>query len=593
MALIGALVVLISLIRSTRSQGNEALVRTKYGPVQGAVRQFLADSDQPIRSVRKFLGVPYAAAPVGELRFQPPRTPAPWKPHVYNATYYRSVCYQDPTYNEYFWPNSSHPQSDDCLYLNIYTPANSSSLFPVMLYIHGGGYEAGSPVVSPGDVIPLWGVVLVSIQYRLGPLGFITTGDSIAAGNYGMLDQVEALKWVQENIANFGGDPSSVTIFGESAGGSSVGLHLLSPLSEGLFHKAIAISGVSKSPFAIGSTSRVAAQSRKTAEQLGCATHTSSQMMTCLLHKDAGDIPVDDMNVWRPIVDGYFLPKAPEELAEAATLRRVPLMAGFTAQDGASFLPEVYRVLSSANYKEITGYVFRQIGSPYGQGMDRPLPNDLLDVLVLLYKPWASTHDAFRLKRGLAASVTDYCFAAPVHAELMLHSKAGAPTYLYQYDHRSKLSPSPLWTGVTHKDDTPYEFGFPLMNLTIPHEFDDTDRDVSRLVITLFTNFAKYGNPTPEPVRGVTWDRFNSSHMTYLRIQEHPGMATNYEPTKLEFWNKYYRQSLDRGDGCTPDTTAKGRGSHVSAAAGLAVLLAGPISALLAACRFNFHPMSE
>ena len=540
---------LLGSLSSAFTSKENSIVSTKYGPVQGAVRQFPADSDQPIRSVRKFLGVPYAAAPVGELRFQPPRTPAPWKPHMYNATYYRSVCYQDPTYNEYFWPNSSHPQSDDCLYLNIYTPANSSSLFPVMVYIHGGGYEAGSPVVSPGDVIPLWGVVLVSIQYRLGPLGFITTGDSIAAGNYGMLDQVEALKWVQENIANFGGDPSSVTIFGESAGGSSVGLHMLSPLSEGLFHKAIAISGVDFSPFAVETRLRAVHHTRKLATRLGCPVEPIAQMLSCLRATEAHRFPIDDVNVWKPVVDGAFLHDWPEKLRAAGKAHGVPFMAGFTREDGAYFIQP-----SGLTLDTFSAYSNAYTTAAIGRGRD--IPDVALKTVSFFYTPWPYTADAFKLKRGLASIITDCFFTAPIHAELSLHSETAAPVYLYQFTHRSKLNPSPPWKGCAHKDDTPYEFGFPLMNLTIPHEFDDTDRDVSRLVITLFTNFAKHGNPTPEPVRGVTWDRFNSSHMTYLLIKEQPEMALNYRPTKVAFWNTFYPNLASEAPPARPVQTA-------------------------------------
>ena len=552
----GYLLVISTLCLASRFLGEEIRIQTRFGSIQGRDRHF-PDAQGSIKSVHKFLGVPYAAPPVAELRFQPPKPPPSWKPRVYNATYFRNVCYQDPAYNKFFWPNFSQLQSDDCLYLNIYTPANSSSekpLYPVMVYIHGGGYEAGTPVVSPGDVIPLWGIVLVTIQYRLGPLGFITTDDSNAPGNYGMLDQVEALKWVQKNIGDFRGDPSSVTIFGESAGGSSVALHLLSPLSEGLFHRAIAMSGVATSPFAIGSSCEMTRQSRMTAEKAGCRAESKSGMMKCLRSKSVKEISVQDVNVWRPIVDGNFLLDSPDNLRRAGKFYRVPFMAGFTNQDGASFFPQLFANLTSENYRATTAAVFQEIGSRYGQKMATDIPKDILDTLVLLYKPWAHTYDSFKLKRGLAAVVTDYCFAAPVHAELTLHSQAGAPVYFYEFSHRSKFNPSPPWKGVAHKDDTPYEFGFPLMNLTVLQEYDDTDRNVSRLVITLFTNFAKYGNPTPQPVRGVTWDRFNSSHMTYMRIQAEPEMALNYQPTRMAFWNVFYSKELNSsGNTCASD----------------------------------------
>ena len=146
--------------------------------------------------------------------------------------------------------------SEDCLYLNVYVPAQNDSLnptteYPVMVYIHGGAFTSGTALLSPGLVLPTYGVVLVTIQYRLGPFGFLSTRDSNSPGNYGMLDQVLALKWVNENIKNFGGDPNKVTIFGFSAGGASVGLHLLSPLSKGFFHGAISESGVDLSPWSV------------------------------------------------------------------------------------------------------------------------------------------------------------------------------------------------------------------------------------------------------------------------------------------------------------------------------------------------------
>ncbi|XP_078377736.1 cocaine esterase-like [Oculina patagonica] len=230
-------------------------VTTKYGDIEGLVASYPAysypNASGPFKSVSKFLGVPFAAPPIGELRLKPPQPPKEWKPNVRPAKKHGNVCWQGKYYEQmikHFDPNFSY--SEDCLYLDVYTP-NVSSNLPVMVYIHGGSYELGSAVLFPGDILALYGVVVVVIQYRLGPFGFLTTGDLAAPGNYGMLDQVEALKWVKENIEHFGGDPNKVTIFGVSAGGTSVALHLLSPLSQGLFHQAIAESGVDLSSFAI------------------------------------------------------------------------------------------------------------------------------------------------------------------------------------------------------------------------------------------------------------------------------------------------------------------------------------------------------
>ena len=527
------------------SGGNEIYVTTTYGTIQGNIRYF-KEINRTIKAVNKFLGIPYAAPPVGKLRFKPPQQPKPWKPSIYNASYFRSVCIQDPEYNDFFWPNLTINQSENCLFLNVYSPhqdPDSEELYPVMVYIHGGGYDAGSPAVSPGDVIPLWGIVLVTIQYRLGPFGFITSGDCEASGNYGMLDQIEALKWVQNNIRSFGGDSSAVTIFGESAGGSSVGLLLLSPHSKGLFHRAISISGVDLSPFAIGSSEEVTKQSKKVAKQVGCSVKDSRKMVECLRSVDAFKIPVKEVNVWRPIVDENFLPDTPRNLRKAGRFHYVPYMAGFTSREGSYFFPELLDSVTPANFRSYTETVFYNIGNKYGQMLKGNLPQSLLDAITLLYTPWSDQQDHIKTKVGLADAVGDFTMTAPTHTDLALHS-THAPVFLYEFAHRSNLSPRPVWKGVAHKDDTPYEFGFPLMNLTVLQQYNDADRNISDMLITLFTNFAKYGNPTPQPVLGVTWEEFNSSHNAYIRIQRQLEMAVNYRPTKMAFWNNYYERML-------------------------------------------------
>ena len=527
------------------SNGGEVRVTTTYGTVQGSIRHF-EDINRTIKAVDKFLGIPYAAPPVGDLRFKPPQQPQPWKPAIYNASYFRSVCIQDPEYNDFFWPNLTIPQSEDCLYLNVYSPhrePDSKELYPVMVYIHGGGYDAGSPAVSPGDMIPLWGIVLVTIQYRLGPFGFITSGDLEAPGNYGMLDQIEALQWVQHNIEFFRGDSTAVTIFGESAGGSSVGLLVLSPLSKGLFHCAISISGVDLSPFAIGSPEEVTKQSKKIAKQVGCSVKDSRKMIDCLRSVDAFKFPVKEVNVWRPIVDENFLPDTPKNLRKAGKFQYVPYMAGFTSREGSYFFPQLLDDVTSENFRFYTEAVFYAIGNKYGQTLQGDPPKSLLDAITLLYTPWSDRDDDIKTKVGLADALGDFTMTAPTHADLVLHNKH-APVFMYEFAHRSNLNPRPLWKGVAHKDDTPYEFGFPLMNLTVLQQYDDADRNISDMLITLFTNFAKYGNPTPQPVHGVTWEGFNSSHKAYIRIQSQLEMAVNYRPTRMAFWNEYYERML-------------------------------------------------
>ncbi|NXF09936.1 SASB hydrolase, partial [Smithornis capensis] len=222
-------------------------VETKYGRVRGY--QFKVDMAE--RSVNVFLGLPFAKPPVGSLRFSEPQPPEPWK-GVRDATSYPPMCLQDPAQGQYFSDMITNRKekvplqvSEDCLYLNVYTPISTGEQkLPVFVWIHGGGLVFGAASTYDGSALAAFeNVVVVTIQYRLGVLGYFSTGDKHSRGNWGYLDQVAALQWIQENIIYFGGDPGSVTITGESAGGISVSALVLSPLAKGLFHKAISESG--------------------------------------------------------------------------------------------------------------------------------------------------------------------------------------------------------------------------------------------------------------------------------------------------------------------------------------------------------------
>lgn len=266
-------------------------------------------------------------------------------------------------YNEYLKLFTESPvYNEDCLYLDIYTP-NVNLNLPVMVYIHGGAYEFGSAVTSPSDILALQGLVVVIIQYRLGPFGFLTTGDSAAPGNFGMLDQVEALKWIKDNIENFGGNPNKVTIFGQSAGGTSVSLHLMSPLSKDLFHQAIAESGVDLSSFAIQPTSFGVSNAAKLAEKLSCADKDQNAMIHCLREKEASDIKKAADSIaadaiantqslpayltWAPVVDKNFLHDTPRNLRHKRNFKSKPFMISFNSQETAEIVGVLFNSSSS------------------------------------------------------------------------------------------------------------------------------------------------------------------------------------------------------------------------------------------------------
>ncbi|OXB61787.1 hypothetical protein ASZ78_004060 [Callipepla squamata] len=238
----------LTALAATGQKAEQPEVVTKYGTVRGyQIRVNAAE-----RSVNVFLGLPFAKPPVGPLRFSEPQPPEPWR-GVRDATSYPPMCLQNKEIGQFFSDAVTNRKekvrlqmSEDCLYLNIYTPVSTGSQeqLPVFVWIHGGGLVFGAASTYDGSALAAFdNVVVVTIQYRLGIVGYFSTGDKHARGNWGYLDQVAALQWIQENIVHFGGDPGSVTIFGESAGGISVSALILSPLAKGLFHRAISQSG--------------------------------------------------------------------------------------------------------------------------------------------------------------------------------------------------------------------------------------------------------------------------------------------------------------------------------------------------------------
>ena len=557
--LIVAVIVVACFSLALTIPSEKPLVETKYGRIFGKNRHF-SDEDSDIKNVNTFLGIPYASPPVKSLRFRPPKPPAQWKPATYDATSFKKVCAQFRF--SYFensirlvWPGFKWDKdsSEDCLYLNIFAPGknatNTSQVYPVIVFIHGGSYAFGTTArhTTPGEVLPRWGVVLVTIQYRLGPFGFMTTGDAAAHGNWGMLDQVQALKWIQENIRAFGGDPKRVTLLGVSSGGASVGLHLLSPLSKGLFHQAIAESGVEFSPFAFRSVEEAVLKTKTAAKRLNCDTKNHYEMVACLRTKDAHEIVVK--YGWEstgplpgPVIDNYFIYDTPENLRRSGQFHPVPLIGGFNSNEGSHNTPPQYHPPT-----EITPVVFRDSIKDFVENKtshDNKITAGLIeDAVEFQYTPWNKTPDSPTLLQKIVDMQSDYYVAAPTVEVLGIHSEK-APTYMYEFGHKSELNTAEDWRGVQHGDNTPYDFGAPFLNISSLN-FTKEDQNVSSLIMSLYANFAKYGVPTPSSVHGVTWGEFNKTHRSYLLIQGIPKMQANFKPQRMAFWNSYYPQLLN------------------------------------------------
>uniref|UniRef100_A0A3Q1GKF9 Carboxylic ester hydrolase n=2 Tax=Acanthochromis polyacanthus TaxID=80966 RepID=A0A3Q1GKF9_9TELE len=497
-----------------------------------------------------FKGVPFADMPG---RFEKPKRHPGWG-GVLKATEFRPRCLQ---------PNlisTDSRGSEDCLYLNIWVPHGSSVAkdLPVMVWIYGGAFLVGGSMganfldnyLYDGQEIAERGkVIVVTLGYRLGTLGFLSTGDSSMPGNYGLWDQQAAIAWVHRNIRSFGGDPDNITIFGESAGGASVSFQTITPHNKGLFKRAISQSGVSLCPWAVNRNPRRFAE--EVALKVNCPIDDT--MAACLKMTDpvqltmAGfidmnsspDSPIVNNLVLAAVIDGDFLPDEPSNLFHNAA--DIDYIAGVNNMDGHIFsgvdfpsinsinintpLEDVKRLLA-AHTKEKGAAGYQNAYSTYSSAWDNP-----------------SNPSQTTIKKTIVEIGTDYIFLVPIQAALYLHaSNAGTGrTYSYVLTEPNRmgglLKPYPSWMGADHADDLQFVFGKPY---TTPIGYWPRHRDLSGYMIAYWTNFAKTGDPNNGDLKvPATWPRFTGDGAQYLEI--HNKMNKNYIKQRMRlryvnFW---------------------------------------------------------
>ncbi|XP_072488352.1 liver carboxylesterase 1-like isoform X2 [Notamacropus eugenii] len=501
-------------------QSSTPVVDTQYGKVQGKLES-LQGFD---KTVNVFLGVPFAKAPLGPLRFTPPQPAKPWD-YVKSTTTYPPMCAQDPVSGQLLSDlitnreeKISLKMSEDCLYLNIYTPADLSkkTKLPVMVWIHGGGLLVGAASTYDGLALSaLENVVVVAIQYRLGIFGFFSTGDEHAPGNWGYLDQVAALQWVQKNIANFGGDPGSVTIFGESAGGVSVSSLVLSPLTKNLFHRAISQSGVAIMDCLYNSS--LAAAIEKVATFSGCKTVTSASLVHCMRQKSEEQLldtglkmglfgldflgdPLEKISFLHGVTDGVFFPKSPEELLAEKKFNHIPYIIGINNHEFGWILPT-------------------------------KIPKNLTPILTKEYL--GMTNDPIKRKDLFINLLGDLMFGIPSVRVARFHAASGAPTYMYEFQHRPSFSTNlkPETVKADHGDEIPSVFGAPFLRGGSPEE----EKKLSRAVMKYWANFAKNGNPNGEGL--PKWPAYNQDE-GYLEIDITSKAAKKLKEKEVKFWTE-------------------------------------------------------
>jgi para-nitrobenzyl esterase len=468
------------------------VVKTDTGKVRGK----LSTDGQ----VRVFLGIPYAAPPVGKMRWQPPQPAEKWH-GVRDVTEFGHRCIQTNVFQDMIFRDPG--QSEDCLNLNVWTPAkNKNAKLPVMVWIYGGGFVAGATSEPRQDGVYLAhkGVVVVSMNYRLGIFGFFVSPELVAeshqhaAGNYGLMDQTAALRWVQKNIKQFGGDPKNVTIFGESAGSFSVSTQMASPLAQGLFAHAIGESGgafyshgLSYAPLGEREkTDPEFAQQVLGTSDLNALRAMSWQDIMQKLSAHHGPRP------FHPDIDGWFLPESVPQIYADGKQAHVPVIGGWNSDEPSAL------AINHPNPPTLESY-HNMAEKEFG-----PRADDFLKV-------FPADTEAQMIRSDIAYTGARFItFSTWAWLEVQVKT-GGQPVYRYYFKRPSPPSQfHPAGSGAFHSDEIEYVFG--TLDSRPGAHWEPADYQLSNLMQTYWTNFARTGNPNGTGGAAVAnWPQYDAA----------------------------------------------------------------------------------
>jgi para-nitrobenzyl esterase len=499
------------------------VVPTDEGPVRGT----------ETAALKEYLGIPYAAPPVGQLRWRPPQPHAPWRTPL-DATHFGNHCPQTASFD------GVASVSEDCLYLNVFVPNEGNGrghtkMLPVMFWIHGGGFTNGESDDYDPTRLVQQGVVVVTLNYRLGALGFLAhpalgaeSGDH-SSGNYGLMDQQAALRWVQRNIAKFGGNPRNVTIFGESAGGLSVYAQLVSPLAAGLFQRAIAQSG--SYALHLQSLSQAEASGVTLAQKLGCSDESTAA--ACLRAVPVATILADQTTEGgfsiTPPVDGHVLPQPLDTAFQTGNFNRVPVIEGTNHDEFTLFyklaVEDVFGVIPPVAYPLVVNAFISA------------LHVKATAAEVMAQYPLSAYGESVAL--AASAIGTDVSFSCPAHGAVQAMSRF-VPTFQYELKDPNVpqvfLPPASFPYGAYHGSDLLFLFDSPTRG---PAPLSNEEEQLASAMVSYWTQFARAGDPNAPST--PNWPSYDVGTELVQSLQpptpiSDSGFATEH---KCAFWSAH------------------------------------------------------
>ncbi|CAN7944867.1 unnamed protein product [Ixodes pacificus] len=532
----GALIWIVFLVVAGHSKADTIVRQTRLGMVKGIIVEAYG------RLVEVYKGIPFAEPPLGNLRFKEPLPRSPWE-GTYDTTTRTRVCHQVLRTNFF---NNAENFTEDCLHLGIWTPSEAANS-PVLVWIHGGGFAYGSGFREASDGLVLAatrGLVLVAISYRLGILGFLNANSPHAPGNQGLLDQHLALQWVQDNIRFFGGDPESVTIIGHSAGAMSVHAHILSPMSRGLFKRAVMLSGSHNNIDFMESVHESTIKGNDVAKLLGCSKYDRDlvshpdEVLECLRSKTADELALAVTEVtapkpfsFFPTFHDQFLPRVPAVAMDRGFFQDIDVLVGVTSDECAVLV--IFPPGSVLFRESMDGIDENTLERALLEKVSAWTRFDI-QVITEEYLSKVPAGNKLALAKAYLNSVSDRLFNCPVQFFAEKHAARGNAVYSFIHSHRSKKDGFPSWMGVPHHEMTPYLFSQPWK---VKEDFTEEDRTVSDNFVTMIESFVRNGKPLLP--NGHAWPKFTKeTPISIVFDYNNFTSVRGYRSDECEIWRK-------------------------------------------------------